>query len=202
VIFGCLWSAIASTNDPIELVSNRIEFERGATKKEAQSPNGKTTITMLPPANEDTDPRIDAVSGNKKFSLGGLRRSAYVFWRPDSQVAVLWDLAYSNHYFVRLISAGPKLSEVKGFDRLIKQRVLKEFHPAQLVHYWPHVEGWTKQNELVVVVCADGVLSRSPQQTSLQGFERGYLIDTNKAEIRAQFDAHEILKIIGTNPCE
>lgn len=200
VALGCALLASMDTGAS-PLVSKRVEFERGPAKQ-APSPNDKASIRLLAPANEDADPKMEAVSGDSKLSLGSLRRSAFVFWRPDSGAAVLWDLAYSNRYLVRLIRTSPALSEVKGFDAMIKQKALREFHPGELIHYWPYVEGWTRQNELAVVVCADGAPPKSPANTRLVGFQRGYLIDTDKIEIRSEFPASEFMERIGTNPCQ
>jgi len=192
---------LASGTGSSLLESRRVEFVRGPAKQ-AQSPNGKASIMLLAPVNEDADPKMEAVSGNNRLSLGSLQRSAFIFWSPDSSAAALWDLAYSNHYLVRLIRTTPALSEVRGFDALIKHRALREFHPGELIHYWPYVEGWTRQNELAVVVCADGAPPKSPINTRLVGFQRGYLIDTDKIEIRSEFPAAEFMERIGTNPCE
>jgi hypothetical protein len=195
------YALLASMDPAASLpVFERVEFERGPAKQ-AQSPNDKASIRLLAPANADADPKMEAVSGDSKLSLGSLRRSAFVFWRPDSGAAVLWNLAYSNRYLVRLIRTTPALSEVKSFDDMIRQRALREFHPGKLIHYWPYIEGWTRQNELAVVVCTDGAPPKSPANTHLVGFQRGYLIDTEKIEIRSEFPAAEFTERIGVNPC-
>lgn len=200
VLLGCTL-VLSGQVGSLQLVSRQVEFERGPTTR-AESPNGKASIVMLAPVTEDADPEMEAVSGNSKLPLGRLQRSAFVFWRPDSRAAALWDLAYSNHYAVRLIRTVPVLSEVKGVDAMIRQRVLQEFHNGELIHYWPYVEGWTKENELAVVVCADGAPQNSPTDTRLVGFERGYLIASDRVEIRSEFPASEFVEKLGTNPCQ
>jgi hypothetical protein len=147
---------------------------------------------------------MEIVLGQEQVSLGDLRRSASVFWKPDSLAAVLWDRTFSDHYFVRLVRVKPTVTEVKGFDELIRRKVRKQFNAGPFVHYWPHVQGWTEQKKLVVVVCSDAVPPRVPptQNTQLIGFERGYVIDTDRQEISSEFAPSEFKKIVGSDPCQ
>jgi hypothetical protein len=204
VVLGCFLSTAAVYKDSKAFTPKSFEFFRTKDKILVRAPNGNSVVTLLPPANENSESTILAQSGNQKLSLGHLRRQANVFWRADSGAAVLWDQAYSNHYFVRLIRTAPTLHEVKGFDQLIKNRVLKQFKTDELMHYWPIVKGWTAQGELIVVVCADGVPEKrgSLNNTPLMGFERGYLVDTRRSEIRSEFGSGEFNKIVGSNPCQ
>jgi hypothetical protein len=203
-IFAFLWSISAQPGDVSSLSSQSVEFFRTNVKQEAWSPTGRGVVTLLPPANEDADPQMEIAFGRERVALGDLRRSASVFWRPDGLAAVLWDRAFSDHHFVRLVRTRPAVSEAKGFDELVKRRVRKQFHAGPFVHYWPHVQGWTKQNELIVVVCADAIPPGIPtnENTRLVGFERGYVIDTDKEEIRSEFVHSEFHQAVGSDPCQ
>ncbi|MBZ5529833.1 MAG: hypothetical protein LAO20_00250 [Acidobacteriia bacterium] len=192
--FVCLSSAAPVGSDV-------VQFFRTTEKIESLSPNSKAKIVLLPPVSENADPTLEAQVRNEKLLLGSLQRSAYLSWRPDSRVAVLWDLTYSNHYFVRLLQVDPKLSEIKGFDELIRQRALKEFRVKEVIHYWPHVQGWIGQRDLLVIVCADGAPTNTPVNTKLVGFERGYLIDTDKRSIKSELNPSDLRKLTGPFEC-
>jgi hypothetical protein len=164
----------------------------------AVAPNGRWWIEMLAPKIDDDEPRLKAVSEGVVTSLGMLNRSGAVFWRPDSKVAVFWDRAWSNHYFVRLVRFRPRPHEVRGFDQLIRRRVVRTFGYGDLLHYWPTVVGWTKEKLLFVYVIADAHAGG----TKVEGFDRGYLIDTDNVRIVADLKPPEVIRLLGKNPFE
>ncbi len=182
--------------------STSTEFKRMSSKIEARSPDAKSAVVLIPPSNQDAQPTMEARVGHRTLRLGDLSRSASVFWRPDSAAAIIWDRVYSDRYSVRLIRARPRLMEIRGFDQLIKRTVLNEFRTGELMHYWPYVEGWTKQNELLVVVCADGAPPNSPLNTPLDGFARAYLVDTNNPRIISTLHVKDAAKMTGIERCE
>ena len=199
-------SAGAVPNGNKLTASDSTEFAREKFKR-AASPDGKAAILLRQAVNEDVDPTMEAQAGKRKIALGDLRRSARVFWRPDSRVAILWDTAYSNHDFVRLIRVKPTLAEIPQFDELIKKKVRKAFRAMQsgeIFHYWPHVMGWTEDKQLLVVVDADATASKNPLETRVVGLCHGYVIDTDRVAIRSQLNEAEVVKAIGSapNPCE
>ena len=201
--YGALAGALPVSVLPKLRPTQQTEFARSAEDIRAYSPNGKASITVKAPRNEDEDPRMVARSGNVRLSLGEMRRSASVFWRPDSEAAALWDRADSNRFYVRLVRTKPSLSEVRGFDALIRQAVLREFRGAEeVVHYWVAIKGWTEGNDLLVSVCADGIPKGAPQNTPMIGFDRGYVIDTNRVKIRQRLSSTEFTTVAGANPCE
>jgi hypothetical protein len=184
------------------LISNWIEFYRAGQKIDAKSPDGRSTLSVLPPTNDDADPKMFIESNGRTLPLGSLERSAVAFWRPDSRVVAISDHPYSNHFVVRLVRVRPRLAEVKNVDNVIKSRVLHEFHTAGLVHYWPQVQGWTTNGHLLVVVCAGGDAPHSHLGTPLLGFQRGYLVNPDRLTIVSELPPAAYTKLAGKDVCQ
>jgi hypothetical protein len=193
-----LMGAMVASN----LKSNEVTLHRTGKQIDVAAPDGESVLSLLPPFNEDSDPTIRVQSKGHTLSLGNMQRSAVASWRPDSSVLIISDRKYSNHFRIRMVRTRPRLLEVTNFDNVIKERVFQKFPVREFIHYWEYAQGWTPDNKLLVVVCADGARDRSSKDTKLLGFSRGYLVDTDHVRIISELDRDEYSKLAGTDSCQ